>query len=138
MGSQPKSSEAGIVTINVKEAKDLLDSGYFYLDVRAVDEYKKGHVDTPKIFNIPYMFNKPEGRVKNSDFLKEVSSIFKEEDSVVVGCQSGVRSLYATGDLLEAGFKNMSNMGGGYLSWVETGFAVKREENHQEEPKIEL
>uniref|UniRef100_M0ZVR9 Senescence-associated protein n=1 Tax=Solanum tuberosum TaxID=4113 RepID=M0ZVR9_SOLTU len=45
---------------------------------------------------------------------------------VVKGCQSGVRSLYATTDLLNADFKHVSNMGGGYLAWVENGFAVNK------------
>lgn len=28
---------------------------------RTVEEFKKGHVDAPKIFNVPYMFNTPQG-----------------------------------------------------------------------------
>ncbi|KAH7566264.1 hypothetical protein JRO89_XS08G0127800 [Xanthoceras sorbifolium] len=98
-----------VVTIDVRQAKDLLRSGnYTYLDVRTVEEYKKGHVDAAKIINIPYMFNTPDGlifiswRVKNPDFLKEVASLCKEDHPLVVGCQSGVRSLYATTDLLTA------------------------------------
>ncbi|GKC67992.1 thiosulfate sulfurtransferase 18-like protein, partial [Tanacetum coccineum] len=40
------------------------------------------------------------------------------------GCQSGVRSVYATTDLLDAGFKHVYNMGGGYLAWVQNGLPV--------------
>ncbi|XVE87445.1 hypothetical protein DITRI_Ditri18aG0118100 [Diplodiscus trichospermus] len=127
MGSLDKSSGSEVVTIDVTEAKSLLQSGYCYIDVRTVEECKEGHVDTEKILNIPYMFNTPDGRVKNSGFLKEVSSLCKEDDGLVVGCQSGVRSLYATADLLTIGFKNVSNMGGGYLAWVENGLPVKAE-----------
>ncbi|KAJ4843309.1 hypothetical protein Tsubulata_030217 [Turnera subulata] len=122
------SSQAEVVTVDVKEAKCLLDSGYVYVDVRTVEEFKKGHVHAEKIFNIPYMFNTPEGRVKNPDFLKEISTVCKEEHCLVVGCQSGARSHCATADLLAAGFKNVSNMGGGYLAWVETGFPLKKME----------
>ncbi|KAL5754449.1 hypothetical protein ACOSP7_022669 [Xanthoceras sorbifolium] len=133
MGSTDQKSSCGgaeeVVTIDVRQAKDLLRSGnYTYLDVRTVEEYKKGHVDAAKIINIPYMFNTPDGRVKNPDFLKEVASLCKEDHPLVVGCQSGVRSLYATTDLLTAGFKHVSNMGGGHLSWVQNGFQVKVEE----------
>ncbi|KAK2656988.1 hypothetical protein Ddye_010040 [Dipteronia dyeriana] len=126
---------AEVVTIDVHQTKDLLHSGsYSYLDVRTVEEYKKGHVDAAcKIFNIPYMFNTPQGRVKNPDFLKEVTSLCKEDDHLVVGCQSGVRSVYATTDLLTAGFKDVSNMGGGYLSWVQNGFPVKVDEKLPQE-----
>ncbi|TXG59805.1 hypothetical protein EZV62_014378 [Acer yangbiense] len=106
---------AEVVTIDVHQTKDLLHSGsYSYLDVRTVEEYKKG-------------------RVKNPDFLKEVTSLCKEDDHLVVGCQSGVRSVYATSDLLTAGFKDVSNMGGGYLSWVENGFPVKVDEKLPQE-----
>ncbi|KAH8508226.1 hypothetical protein H0E87_010371 [Populus deltoides] len=102
MGSLDKSTGAEVFTVDVKATKGLLESGYTYLDVRTVEEYNKGHVDGEKIFNIPYMFNTPEGRVKNPNFLKEVSGVCKEEDKLLVGCQSGVRSLYATADLLSA------------------------------------
>ncbi|KAJ9172656.1 hypothetical protein P3X46_015870 [Hevea brasiliensis] len=122
------SLEAEVVTVDVKAAKVFLESGYVYLDVRTVEEFKKGHVHAEKIFNIPYMFNAPEGRVKNPKFLNEVSAVCKEEDHLVVGCQSGVRSLYAAADLLSAGFKDASNMGGGYLAWVQNEFPLKVEE----------
>ncbi|KAJ6682237.1 THIOSULFATE SULFURTRANSFERASE 18 [Salix koriyanagi] len=84
MGSLDKSSGAEVVTIDVKATKGLLGSGYTYLDVRTVEEYNKGHVDGERIVNIPYMFNTPEGRVKNPNFLKEVSGVCKEEDKLLV------------------------------------------------------
>ncbi|GMY12260.1 thiosulfate sulfurtransferase 18 [Fagus crenata] len=123
--SKAKFSGAEVVTVDVHAAKDQIKSGHKYLDVRTVEEYKKGHVGADKILNIPYMFNTPEGRVKNPQFLNEVSSACNKEDHLIVGCQSGVRSLYATADLLSAGFKHASNMGGGYLAWVENGFLVQ-------------
>lgn len=114
-----------VVTVDVVAAKDFIQTSHIYLDVRTVEEFQKGHVDAEKIINIPYMFNTPEGRVKNPEFLKEVSSALKKEDHVIVGCQSGVRSVYATVDLLTEGFKDVSNMGGGYLDWVKNEFPVK-------------
>ncbi|XP_061363744.1 thiosulfate sulfurtransferase 18-like [Gastrolobium bilobum] len=120
-----ESSGTEVVTVDVIEAKGLIQTSHVYLDVRTVEEFRKGHVDAEKIINIPYMFNTPEGRVKNPDFLKEVSSTCKKEDHLIVGCQSGVRSLYATADLLAGGFKDVSNMGGGYLDWVKNEFPVK-------------
>ncbi|GLT57408.1 hypothetical protein SLA2020_303830 [Shorea laevis] len=128
------SSGAEVVTVDVHAAKDLIKSGYKYLDVRTVEEFKKGHVDvgSDKILNIPSMFNTPEGRVKNPQFLGEVSSACNKEDQLIVGCQSGVRSLSATADLQSAGFKHVSNMGGGYLAWVENGFPVQKPEAEAE------
>ncbi|KAE8697305.1 Rhodanese-like domain-containing protein 17 [Hibiscus syriacus] len=124
MGSLDKRSGSQVVSLDVVETKHLIQSGYVYIDVRTVEEYKKGHVEAEKILNIPYMFNTPEGRVKNPEFLKEVSSFCKENDPLILGCQSGVRSLHATADLLKSGFKNVTNMGGGYLAWTEKGFPI--------------
>ncbi|KAA8531987.1 hypothetical protein F0562_006871 [Nyssa sinensis] len=127
MASQP-SSEAEVVTVDVQAAKDLIGSGHRYLDVRTEDEFKKGHVDVENVLNIPYMFNTPEGRVKNPKFMEQVLSACSKDDHFVVGCQTGVRSVYATTDLLRADFKSVYNMGGGYVAWVENGFATKKAE----------
>ncbi|CAL5188160.1 unnamed protein product [Lathyrus oleraceus] len=126
------SSGAKVVTIDVQAAKNLIQTDHAYLDVRTVEEFVKGHVDTAMIINIPYMVDTSKGRVKNPDFLKEVSSAFNKEDHVVVGCQSGVRSLYATSDLLADGFKNVKDMGGGYMDWVRNKFPVNTPETKEE------
>ncbi|KAL7255661.1 hypothetical protein ACSBR1_009735 [Camellia fascicularis] len=125
MDTQP-SKAPEVVTIDVHAAKLLITSGHRYLDVRTEEEFKKGHVDVENALNIPYMFNNPEGRVKNPKFMEQVLSVCKPDDHLVVGCQSGVRSVYATTDLLKVDFKNVCNMGGGYLAWVENGFAVTK------------
>ncbi|XP_038901855.1 protein HIGH ARSENIC CONTENT 1, mitochondrial [Benincasa hispida] len=110
-----------VVTVDVRVAKDLLQKGHLYLDVRTVEEYNKGHVENA--LNVPYMFFTPEGRVKNPDFLAQVMSILKKEDHLVVACNSGGRGLRACVDLLNVGFEHVNNMGGGYSAWVDSGFA---------------
>ncbi|CAJ2646600.1 unnamed protein product [Trifolium pratense] len=99
-------SRAKIVTIDVQQAKNLIQTGYIYLDVRTVEEFVKGHVDAAKIINIPYMLDTPKGKVKNPYFLKEVSSAYKKKDHLIVG------------------FKNVKAMGGGYVEWVRNKFPV--------------
>ncbi|XP_057762667.1 thiosulfate sulfurtransferase 18-like [Arachis stenosperma] len=116
---------ANVVTVNVAAAKGLINTGYLYLDVRTEEEFRKGHVDAAKVVNIPYMLDTPKGKVKNPDFLKEVSSVCNKEDHLIVGCQSGVRSLYATTDLVADGYKDVKDMGGGYMEWVKNKFPVK-------------
>ncbi|KAK2373120.1 hypothetical protein P8452_46270 [Trifolium repens] len=98
-------SGAKIVTIDVRAAKNLIQTDHIYIDVRTVKEFAKG-------------------RVKNPNFLKEFSFVCNKEDLLVVGCQSGVRSLYATSDLLSDGFKNVKDMGGGYVDWVRNKFPI--------------
>ncbi|CAJ2646602.1 thiosulfate sulfurtransferase 18-like isoform X2 [Trifolium pratense] len=93
---------AKVVTIDVREANNLIQTGHIYLDVRTVQEFVKGpRVNTSKIINIPYMLDTPKGKVKNLYFLKECSSLCNIEDHLVVGCQFGLRSLHATSDLLD-------------------------------------
>ncbi|XP_020573042.1 thiosulfate sulfurtransferase 18-like isoform X3 [Phalaenopsis equestris] len=118
------SSDQAVVTIDVHSTKTLLNSGHRYLDVRTAEEFENGHLE--KSLNVPYMFLTPQGRVKNQKFLEEVIRLCNRDDFIVVGCQSGVRSLKAAEDLLVAGFKNVKNMGGGYAAWSDNGFEVKK------------
>ncbi|CAJ1930420.1 unnamed protein product [Sphenostylis stenocarpa] len=118
-------SGAKVVTIDARAANDLIQTGSIYLDVRTVEEFQKGHVDADNIVNIPYMLNTPNGKVRNPDFLKEVSLACNKEDNLIVGCQIGVRSSSATVDLLSDGFKNVKDMEGGYEEWVINKFPVK-------------
>ncbi|XP_010557664.1 PREDICTED: thiosulfate sulfurtransferase 18 [Tarenaya hassleriana] len=125
------SSGSEVVTVDVAEAKRLVEAGrHSYLDVRTREEFRRGHCLAPKIFNVPYMFNSPHGRVKNPEFLSQVSSLLDQTDHIVVGCQSGVRSFHAAADLIAAGYKNASNMGGGYVAWVSHIFPVQAEQPH--------
>ncbi|CAL5324261.1 unnamed protein product [Camellia sinensis] len=48
------------------------------------------------------------GRVKNPKFMEQVFSVCKPDDHLIVD------------------FKNVCNMGGGYLAWVENGFTVTK------------
>ncbi|XP_054776119.1 thiosulfate sulfurtransferase 18-like isoform X1 [Prosopis cineraria] len=120
-----ESSGAEVVTVDVHTAKALTLAGHAYLDVRTSEEFEEGHPAVDRIINIPYMFDTPEGRVKNPEFLNQVWSSCNKEDHLVVGCQSGVRSMQATGDLVGDGYKNVRNMGGGYLEWVKNQLPVQ-------------
>ncbi|PIN15026.1 Rhodanese-related sulfurtransferase [Handroanthus impetiginosus] len=119
-----KSSGAEVITVDVHTAKNLLNQGHRYLDVRTEEEFKNGHVENA--LNIPYMFNTPQGRLKNPNFMDKVLALFGKEDHLIVGCQSGVRSVYATTDLLHADFKHVFNMGGGYIAWVDSGLPATK------------
>ncbi|KAB5529497.1 hypothetical protein DKX38_019578 [Salix brachista] len=68
-------------------------------------------------------FLQQAGKVRNPEFLSKVASICKKDDYLVVGCNSGGRSLLACIDLLGAGFEHVTNMEGGYSAWVDSGLA---------------
>nr|QMU23993.1 high arsenic content 1 [Pteris vittata] len=106
-------------TVSVDVASELLKEGYKYLDVRTQEEFSKGHVEGA--INIPFMFKEEFVMVKNANFVDEVSKQLKKDENVVVGCQSGRRSLMAVTDLIAEGFTGMKDMGGGYAAWVQTG-----------------
>ncbi|XP_059448035.1 protein HIGH ARSENIC CONTENT 1, mitochondrial [Corylus avellana] len=108
-------------TVDVHATKDLIGLGYRYVDVRSAEEFNKSHINNA--LNVPYMFITQEGRVKNHNFLTQVAAICKKEDHLVVGCNSGGRSLRACVDLLNAGYARVTNMGGGYSAWVDSGLA---------------
>ncbi|KAK3145185.1 hypothetical protein QOZ80_4AG0324850 [Eleusine coracana subsp. coracana] len=122
---------ATVVAVDVTAARELVRSGgHRYLDVRTEEEIRKGHVEDS--VNVPYLFFSSSGTEKNPKFIEQVKAHFDKQDSIVVGCRSGVRSQLACADLMAAGFENVKNMEGGFLSWVENGFAVKKPEVQEE------
>ncbi|KAK4774542.1 hypothetical protein SAY86_009477 [Trapa natans] len=89
---------------------------------RTEEEFNKSHVEGA--LNVPFMFKTSEGKKKNPDFLSKVTAICKKEDRLVVGCNSGGRSIMACVELVNAGYANVRNMEGGYSKWVDAGFAA--------------
>ncbi|GAB4848458.1 hypothetical protein Ancab_003162 [Ancistrocladus abbreviatus] len=71
---------------------------------RTEEEFKRGHVDVHNPLNIPYMLNTPQRqvRVENQKFKEEALSVCSKDDNLTVGCQTGVRSVYAITGLLHA------------------------------------
>ncbi|CAM0146293.1 unnamed protein product [Urochloa decumbens] len=123
------SESVAVTTVDVAAARELISpaGGHRYLDVRTEEELRRlGHlVEVDSSLNVPYMFVTSQGsRVKNAQFVEQVASLFTKDEQVVLGCQSGKRSELACIDLQAAGFKNVKNMGGGYLAWLDHGFPV--------------
>ncbi|GLJ08952.1 hypothetical protein SUGI_0099180 [Cryptomeria japonica] len=110
-------------SVPVQVAHELLQAGQRYLDVRTAEEFNAGHVEDA--INVPYMFKEGEGMVKNPNFIQEVSSLFSKDAEILVGCQSGRRSLMAAKDLIACEFTGITDVGGGYSAWVQSGFPVK-------------
>ncbi|MBO8126861.1 MAG: rhodanese-like domain-containing protein [Firmicutes bacterium] len=88
--------------------KDL--ARYTIVDVRTEKEFAQGHIEGA--INIP---------------LQELADRYDEIPSdkpVIVHCKSGARSSYATAFLQMLGYRNVQNMFGGYLDWVDKGYPV--------------
>ncbi|GLT34384.1 hypothetical protein SLA2020_089020 [Shorea laevis] len=106
-------------SVTVHAAYQFLQAGHHYLDVRTSEEFRTGHPSGA--INIPYMFTTEAGRIKNAKFLGEVASRFEKDNKILIGCQSGKRSLMAAADLQSAGYTDVIDVAGGYSAWKENG-----------------
>ncbi|XP_020683114.1 thiosulfate sulfurtransferase 16, chloroplastic [Dendrobium catenatum] len=111
-------------SVPVRVAHELLQAGHRYLDVRTVDEFNAGHVVGAT--NIPFMLKAGSGMTKNPYFLDEVSKFFGKDDEILIGCQSGKRSLMAAAELSFAGFTGLTDVAGGYASWLQNNLPTEQ------------
>src|SRR4051812_12615635 len=91
--------------ITTDRAKELLDSGAQFVDVREPYEHEAGHIAGDRY--VP---------------LNELPSVAQELDKskpVVVYCRSGNRASTAA-DALEASGWEAYNLQGGFVSWLES------------------
>ncbi|KAJ1260801.1 hypothetical protein BS78_10G260000 [Paspalum vaginatum] len=109
-------------SVTVHMAYALQQAGHRYLDVRTESEFSAGHPESA--VNIPYLFRTASGTTKNARFLEQVARTFGKDDGIIVGCQSGKRSLMAATELCSAGFTAVTDIAGGFSSWKESGLPV--------------
>lgn len=93
--------------VSVAEAAALRDQGAFVLDVREPDEWNAGHI--PGATLIP--LGELESRVDE----------LPRDQQIVVVCRSGNRSQTGRDILLDAGFQDVTSMGGGMNDWTSQG-----------------
>ena len=126
--------------ITPQQAHDILeaDEGCVYIDVRTEGEFAAGH---PKgAVNIPVALPDPvRGMAMNFKFVSVVEKNFSKDKKVIVGCQAGPRSRMAAGLLEQAGYRDLSNVIGGFggmrdplgnivaPGWLGMGLPVSRE-----------
>jgi rhodanese-related sulfurtransferase len=98
------------------QVSDVLqkDKNAVYIDVRTQQEFQNGHV--PGAVNIPVMFpDSASGKMTpNPNFLQLVESAYPKDKTIICGCQMGGRSQFAADMLVQAGYKDVSNMQGGF------------------------
>jgi len=82
------------------------------VDVRTEDEYNSGYIENS--LNIDYFSN--EFSV-NADKLDKTTPI-------ILYCRSGKRSSMSANKISKLGFKEIYNLEGGILEWIEEGNAV--------------
>src|SRR5690606_19788369 len=98
--------------ISPQEAKQRLDSGWTYLDVRSVPEFEQGH--PAGAYNIPLLHMEAGGMEPNPKFMEVVERTFPRDAKLVIGCKSGGRSLKAAEMLSAAGYTNVVDQRAGW------------------------
>ncbi|HCV22691.1 MAG TPA: rhodanese-like domain-containing protein [Candidatus Latescibacteria bacterium] len=96
------------------EAQQLLESDgeHRYVDVRSIPEFQNGHPQGS--FNVPVMHREAAGMVPNPDFLTVMQVHFEQDTPLLIGCQSGVRSVRAAEALVASGYTQVMNVTGGF------------------------
>ena len=110
--------------ISVEEVYEIINSGeeHIILDVRTLDEFNQGHLEDA--VHIPV------------DELEDRLDELPQDIPIIVHCKSGVRSNTAAITLLENGFTQILDMGGGIVDWMDKGYPVVVEEEETEEAYI--
>lgn len=118
--------------VSPTEAQDLMtQEGYVYVDVRSVPEFEAGH--PAGAYNVPLAHLGPRGMAPNPDFLATMEAHFAKDARLVIGCQSGGRSLQAATLLERLGFQNLVDQragfqgAGGEPGWRPAGLPVATE-----------
>jgi len=110
-------ARAEIDEISTPEAHALLQrngeaGAPLFVDVRLREEWDEGHL--PGAVHLPR--NNLESRVE--------ALIADKTRPLVVYCESGSRSAFATRDLHELGYENAVNLAGGYADWKRNGYEL--------------
>jgi rhodanese-related sulfurtransferase len=108
------------------------DPETIYLDVRTEEEFAQGHPSGA--INIPVVFLRQPGQPQpNPDFLSVAQKILPRDKRLIIGCLSGMRSQRACEILEQAGYRDLSNMQGGFggsregAGWRDSGLPVSNE-----------
>jgi molybdopterin/thiamine biosynthesis adenylyltransferase/rhodanese-related sulfurtransferase len=97
--------------IDTASARDLTDA--VFVDVREQDEWDEGH--------IPGAVHLSRGHLES----RIETAVPDKARQVVVYCQSGNRSVFATKTLEELGYENVASLSGGYTDWKRNGFPTQ-------------
>ena len=106
-------------------------TGAAYLDVRTAEEFDAGHPAGAR--NVPvFVFDAATRRPRpNPEFLAVVQRHFPPGATLLVGCQSGMRSQRACELLADAGYTDLANVLDGFggsedaPGWKESGLPVE-------------
>ncbi|MBA3949639.1 MAG: rhodanese-like domain-containing protein [Acidobacteria bacterium] len=98
---------------SVTEAHQKQRDGYVYVDVRSSREFASGHPEGA--VNVPLLEHDDSGQMtQNPDFVRVMKASFAPGETLLIGCQAGMRSLKASQMLETFGFTDVTNVRGGF------------------------
>jgi rhodanese-related sulfurtransferase len=101
---------ASYKNVSVQDLASHTESQSLVIDVRQPEEYAQGHV--------------PGAILMPLDMLESRLDELPKDEALYIICRSGNRSVQASELLLQKGFKDVRNVQGGTLAWLEAGYAV--------------
>lgn len=104
-----KSNESAIKQLNVTDFESIRNSAdsnnVVILDVRTKGEFDEGAIPDALLID-----------VNDPNFSSETAKL-DQDKTYLVYCRSGMRSMKACSYLEGKGFKDLSNLVGGYIAW---------------------
>ncbi len=99
---------------NVKDLKHKLENkeDFIFIDCREQDEWDQGHIEGAKLMPLSHFD------------VVHLPNLTNKDAEIVIQCRSGARSLNLCQFLLSHGFKNLTNVRGGIMAWMNEGFPV--------------
>ena len=103
--------------LGAAQALKLQRVGYKLIDVRAPEEYGKGH--PTGAWNVPYqLFDSSGGYKANPDFMTVMQGLFAKGVKLLLLDKVGTRSLAAGDELCAAGYADVADVRPGYMGIV--------------------
>ena len=102
---------AGTLIISAPDAYQLYQDDVFVLDVRTPEEYQEGHLPGATLIPI--------------DQLGARYGELPQNETILVYCRSGNRSLQAVYLLENAGFDRVHSLDRGINNWIQNGYEVE-------------
>jgi rhodanese-related sulfurtransferase len=125
---------SNVVLVSPDEARELLQRGYTYVDVRSEPEFALAR--PPRACNVPWQRAEGDRLVHNPDFAIVMQSSFSTSEPLIIGCRSGSRSRAAAECLSGLGFLRLAQLRHGFegardafgrrlAGWRESGLAIE-------------
>ncbi len=110
--SQQKTVKIGVAEAHKLIEKNRENSDFVIIDIRTPQEFSDGHIENA--INIDFY---------SRDFRQKLSELDKNK-TYLVYCRTGVRSKLAMPVFINLGFKEVYEMDGGIVAWIEAGYEV--------------